>query len=88
MELKRFNRHWSVSKNKTIEIEGYNSKKLGFEIFPRLLSNGYDHPGFLIEISFWYTLSFMFHDNRHWADIIEEQDRARVKKKDRYKDTQ
>ncbi len=81
MELKSFNRYWSVSKNKTIEIEGYNGQEFGFLIQPRLLVQGMDHPGFTINVSFWYTISFMFYDNRHWDIIVEEQDRARVKRK-------
>ncbi len=80
--FKRFDRHWNVSKNKTIEVEGYMGQEFGFSIHPRLLMFGYDHPGFSVEISFWYTLALTFHDNRHWDVIQEDRDRARVKRKD------
>ncbi len=81
MELKSFNRHWSVSKNKTIEIEGYLGQEFGFSLQPRLLIQGMDHPGFTITVSFWYTINFMFYDNRHWDVIQEDIDKARVRKK-------
>ena len=83
--LNRFDWHKSLSKNKTIEIEGYYGQDFGFNISPRLLIQGIDHPGVTITISFWYTLSFAFYDNRHWDRILEDQDRVREeRKKNRY----
>jgi hypothetical protein len=58
----QFNWYTSLSKNKTLEIEGYQSKNFGILLNTRF---GSDHSGFSIEISFWYTISIQFYDNRH-----------------------
>ncbi len=70
IELKRFNWHRSVSKNKTVEIEGYNGKNIGLMINARV---GYDHPGFMITVGLWYTIDIHFYDNRHQDEIQAEE---------------
>ncbi len=69
IELKRFNWHRSVSKNKTVEIEGYNGKNIGLMINARV---GYDHPGFMITVGLWYTIDIHFYDNRHQDEIQKD----------------
>jgi len=61
-----WSRVWSVTKNKTLEIEVYRSHTLvGFSF--TFAPFGRDHGGFSFDIElFGYALDFHFHDNRHW----------------------
>lgn len=61
-------KHFSVSKNKTVELAAYRSNALlGFEFY---ISNfKHDHAGCRLSVQIaGYDVTFEFYDNRHGID--------------------
>ena len=54
---------WSVTKNKTIELDCYKDKSFGINLSIR--GANMDHRGFDLRLSFWWTIAILFYDNRH-----------------------
>lgn len=64
---KYFSFHWSLTKNKTLEIEANRASDtlFGFEL--RFSPLGQDHAGLYIELEFLRrSFELKIYDNRHW----------------------
>ena len=60
------NKTFSVTENKTIELECYRQTQMLFE-FDFFWHSKADHPGLNMTVFlFCHALSFNFYDNRHW----------------------